>query len=274
MSPPRLAIIGAGHLGCAIIGGLIAAGFPRQKLVATCARPESAAAVRQRFAIEAHCDNQAAASQSEVLLFCVKPAMLPKVAQELATTILANKLPIISAAAGVTLPQLRSYLAENSPIIRAMPNTPALVGWSATALYTDEYSSPAQRQIAEQIFNSIGSTLWLNNEDHLYGVTALSGSGPAYFFILMQALEEAALAMGLPLDIAKPLIVQTALGSAHMVDKTDLSPAELCRQVSSPGGGTEQALKVLEAENFRELLIKAVTAAEQRYRELAAGDKN
>lgn len=269
MKHPRLAIIGAGHLGSAIIGGLIAAGYPKQQLVATCAKLESAAALRQRFAIEAHCDNQAAVAQADMLLLCVKPAVIPEVMSQLAAIITQNKLSIISTAAGITIQQLSGYLSTDLPIIRAMPNTPALVGWSATALYANEHTTPPQRQTAEQIFASIGSTLWLDQEDHLYAVTALSGSGPAYFFLLMQALEEAALALGLPLDIAKPLIVQTALGSAHMVDKTSLSPAELCRQVSSPGGGTEQALRVLESESFRELVVKAVTAAEQRYRALS-----
>lgn len=268
MSQARIAVIGAGHMGGAIIGGLLAADYPAERIVATCAHPQRALALQQQFAIQAGCDNRAAAEQADIVLFCVKPGVLPQVAREVADIIIERDVLVISIAAGMMVKQLSGYLHETVPIICAMPNTPALIGWGATVLYANKQVTVEQRQEAEQIFSSVGTTLWLDQEDHLFTVAALSGSGPAYFFLLMQALEEAAMHLGLPAHIAKSLIVQTALGSAHMVDKTSLSPAELCRQVASPGGGTEQALRVLELENFRQLVVTAVKAAEQRYRKL------
>lgn len=267
MKHPVIAIIGAGHLGSALIGGLIAAGYDANRIWGTAPTSEQLAELRQRLGIQISTDNRIAAEQADIVILAVKPIHISKVTAELAE--LQHKPLIISVAAGTPEHQLHSALGNSVSIIRAMPNTPALIGCGATALYANSFVTETQKQQAEDLFSAVGTIVWLENEEHLFTVTALSGSGPAYFFLLMAALEEAGIKLGLPQKIAHELTVQTALGSARMASESRQSPEDLCNQVASPGGGTEQALHVLESQKFRDLMLQAVSAAEQRYRNLA-----
>lgn len=269
MSSPTVAIIGAGHMGGAILKGLIQSGWDKSKLRASCHSAQHAAEIYKTFQINITQCNQTAIAEAEIILLCVKPQIMAAVVAEISETLKSRPCIVISIAAGITESQLRAWLTPNYPIIRAMPNLPAAIGMSATALYANRFCSAGQRQIAETIFKAIGSIAWVEKEDDFFAITALYGSGPAYFFSLMDALEKAARTYGLSEQLIKNFTLQTALGSAAMAQESLLSSEALCQKVASPGGGTEQALNMLNSLQFNEIILKAVAAAEQRYRKLA-----
>ncbi len=270
MRNTKITVIGAGHLGSAIIGGLIASGHPPTHIWATRPSLPHLEALKERFGIHVSSSNLEGAVHSDVLILATKPQFINPVLLELSTLIAKQQPLIISVAAGVMEAQMRNTLTGNPAIVRAMPNTPALVRSGATTLFANAFVSAAQKQLAEEIFNAVGHTVWLDDEQHIYTVTALSGSGPAYFFLLMEALQEAAVELGLPANIAKTLTIQTALGSARMAQESREELSSLRTQVASKGGGTERALNVLlESGKFHKLVFQAVAAAQQRYQELA-----
>ncbi len=266
----NITLIGAGNLGSAILDGLINAGFSRQHIWATTGSREQLHQLEKRLGIHGSIDNIEATAGADIVILAVKPQIMPAVVAELTTTICQRQPLIISVAAGVPVKFFQQHFGQQSAIVRAMPNTPATVQASATALYANAQVTPGQREQAEKIFNSIGISIWLDDEAQLNLVTAITGSGPAYFFSLLEALESTAMQLGLPQHIAKPLILQTALGSARMASDCKESVDALRKKVTSPGGGTEQALKVLEQGGFNTLILHAVQAALQRYEELGA----
>lgn len=265
MSKPTITFIGAGHMGSALIGGLIGAGYPAASIWATCPTQAHLDDLRARYGIHVSEDNLAAARAADVLVLAVKPPQVAEVVSELCSVILARRLLVISVAAGVSDASIRAQLEPQAAIIRAMPNTPALVGHGVTVLYASVNANAAQRTLAETIFAAVGATLWLDDESHMNTVTALSGCGPAYFFLLVKALEEAALELGLPYQLAHDLTAETALGAAHMVLSSHKTPTELCQQVGPKGSGTERALQVLESGRFKELIYQALQAAERHF---------
>jgi pyrroline-5-carboxylate reductase len=252
-----------------LVGGLVADGVSPGRLGA--AEPDDArrAALQRDFGIEAFADNAAAATQAEVVVLAVKPQVMPQAARAVAPALAGRSALVISIAAGIRTAELARWLGAGVAVVRAMPNTPALLGCGATVLYAGSDVAPAQRELAESILRAVGSVSWVEREDQMDAVTALSGSGPAYFFLLIEAMADAAAELGLPQDLAGLLAVETALGAARMALESDEPVAALRRRVTSPGGTTEAALAALEAGDFRTLVATALQRAEARSRELA-----
>ncbi len=248
-----------------LIGGLIADGYAAKRLRVSDPDSQQLDILRQRCAVYVTHSNEDAAGVADIVLFAVKPQVLKPVAMNLQPLLQARKPLVISIAAGVRLTALGHWLGGGEvPLIRAMPNTPALVQCAATALYANALVDAAQRVQAEAIMRAVGLVVWLDNEDLMDAVTALSGSGPAYFFILMEALESAAVELGLAPGIARQLTLQTAYGAAKMAMGADASAADLRARVTSPGGTTAAAVQVLEDGGLRNLFSRALAAAHAR----------
>lgn len=262
----RIAFLGAGNMANAIIRGLIRAGLDRAKLTATCRRPERKAELERTHGIVVGSDNLEAARAAEVIVLSVKPQALDKLLVQIAPAIDPGKL-VISVAAGVPIAALERRLGEGARIIRTMPNTPCLVGLGATALSGGEHATPADLQLATAMFDSVGITT-IVDESQLDAVTGLSGSGPAYIFLIIEALSDAGVKVGLPRHQALKLAAQTVLGSAQLLLETGAHPGHLKDQVTSPGGTAIAGLHTLEAGGLRTTLIDAVEAATERARQL------
>ncbi|HVL00646.1 MAG TPA: pyrroline-5-carboxylate reductase, partial [Dongiaceae bacterium] len=214
-------------------------------------------------------DNLTACQKADVIVLAVKPQVMADVIAPLKPIVSQRKPLIISIAAGITLAKLEGWLGADTAIVRCMPNTPALVEAGATGLYANANVSPAQREQARAIMASVGLALWLDNEDQIDAVTALSGSGPAYFFLVMEAMIAAGKAMGLSEQVARQLTLQTALGSSQMAITGSVEPAELRRRVTSPGGTTERAIGIMEQQGLRDTFMTALKGAYDRSKELA-----
>ncbi len=252
-----------------LAGGLLKNGWGRDYLLV--ADPDSAArqTLKQVLGIDTTENNVEAASQADIVVLAVKPQILPKVAKELADTVRKKRPLVISIAAGIRTDSLSGWLGKEVPLVRAMPNTAALIGSGATGLYASNNVETEQRNTAETILRTVGVVVWVDNEDLMDVVTALSGSGPAYFFLVMEALESAAIKQGLSADTARLLTLETAFGAAKMALEDGTAPANLRQRVTSPGGTTEQAIQSFEDNNIRAMFEEALDAATRRSRELA-----
>jgi pyrroline-5-carboxylate reductase len=268
MKDQAIAFIGAGNMARSLIGGLIATGSDAGKFWVSAPSSRSLSALRSRFAVHITNDNNVAACAADVLVLAVKPQVLAQVTTGLATTVQRTKPLVISLAAGVRESDVRRWLGGDVAVVRAMSNTPALVQTAATALYANSYVSCEQRDLAESILRAVGMTLWLDNEALMDPVTALSGSGPAYFFLVMELLEEAGVVLGLPRAQARLLTLQTAHGAAKLALEGNQEPAALRAAVTSAGGTTEKALEVLQTGGMRALIMQALQAATARAKEL------
>lgn len=269
MQERKLAFIGSGNMARSLIGGLLQDGHPADLIRASDPDDATRQDLAQRFGITTGASNREAAAWADIVVLAVKPQIIAAVATELADTLQSGRPLVISIAAGIREAALQHWLGAGIAIVRTMPNTPAMVGAGATALHANPHVSAAQRDDAESIMRAAGLTLWLDDEDQMDAVTALSGSGPAYFFLVIEALEEAGRQLGLPAASARLLSLQTAFGAAKMALEADVDSAELRRRVTSPGGTTEQAIGVLEQGGLRELFADALRAAHGRSRELA-----
>jgi len=265
----KLTFIGAGNMAGSIIGGLINNGYPAQLIHATDLDAEKLGKLQSRFGILTGTDNIAASKQSDAIILAVKPQIMAKVLVPLSATIQAHRPLIISIAAGITVNNLQDWLGAETAIVRTMPNMAALVQASATGLFANDTVTARQKEIAFTIFDAIGTAIWFEDEQDIDRVVAVSGSGPAYFFLVMEAMEKAAVNMGLKADIARQLTLQTAFGAAKLALAGDIDSAELRRQVTSPGGTTEQAIMCLEAGGLIPLFEEAMQAAMARSKELA-----
>ena len=263
-----IAFIGGGNMARSLIAGLIADGMPPQRIWVADPSKEQLAGLAASFGIHISTDNRQAAEQADALVLAVKPQVMKAVVEQLAPTVQARKPLVISIAAGIRETDLGRWLGEGAAIVRTMPNTPALVQTGATALYANRHVSPAQRDLAESLLRAAGITQWLDDEALMDPVTAVSGSGPAYFFLLMELMEQAGTRMGLPAETARLLTLQTALGAAKMALESSEDTAVLRQRVTSPGGTTERALSVLEQGGIRELVDQALRAAAERAAEL------
>lgn len=267
---PNIGFIGAGNMASAIIKGMIEQGFPANHLLACDPSPEQLERLSQSLKesqnnIQTSTDNSAAAD-CDILVLAVKPQVLPAVAKPLAAVI-KNDALIISVAAGITIDLLQGYL-QGRAVVRCMPNTPALMGQGAAGLFASDNTTELQKQQAQGIFESVGLTQWLQKETDLDLVTAVSGSGPAYFFLFMESMIEAATAMGLDRDTAYRLCVQTCSGAALMAAH-DSDLAELRKRVTSPNGTTEKAILAFESGGLRQLVHKAMQDCADRSVEMA-----
>ncbi len=266
---PETGFIGAGNMARSLIGGLIADGWDPARIQVADPGSEPLQLIRQLGVTNTGNDNSAVAAGCEVVLLAVKPQVMPAVAREISTAVQQHQPLIISIAAGIREADLRRWLGDRTAIVRCMPNTPALVLSGATALYANPRTSEQQRDLAESLLRAVGLTLWVDNEELMDAVTALSGSGPAYIFLVIEALQAAGNELGLSADQARLLAIQTTFGAAKMALESQDEPAVLRQCVTSPGGTTEQALKVLEAGKLRGLFLEALKSARDRSKQLA-----
>jgi len=266
----RVAILGAGKMGGILLQAFLKNNLllPEQ-IVATVQHPDRAQALSAQFGIEVSTDNLAAAVHADVILLGVKPTQVPALVAEIAPALTPAKL-VLSFAASVRTRSIEDAAGCDLAVIRAMPNTPAMLAAAITALCAGRFVSAEQMAIAQRIFSTVGRTVVLD-EKHMDAVTGLSGSGPAFLYIVVEALAEAGVNVGLPRDVATLLAAQTMLGSAKMVLETGYHPALLKDQVTTPAGCTVDGILELEEGGLRVTLIKAVKRATQRAKELAAG---
>lgn len=269
-----ISFIGGGNMASALIGGLVGAGLDPQRIHV--AEPVEALRdlLAQRWGVQVHATAEAAAASSAVWVLAVKPQVLPDVCRGLAPLAADTAPLVVSIAAGITCAQLDRWLGGDMAIVRTMPNTPALLGAGVTGLHANARVDDARRAQAQQVLEAAGRTVWIEDEVHMDAVTGVSGSGPAYVFLLAEAMEAAALRQGLAPDAARLLVTQTLLGAARMLDEAGEAPAELRRRVTSPNGTTQAAIETFQAGGFEVLVDAAVEAATRRGAELsAANDK-
>ena len=264
-----IAFIGGGNMATSLVGGLIADGLPASQIWVAEPDEERRRSLVRAFAVQTTADNREAARRGDVLVLAVKPQILRQVAEDLSESVQAKHPLVISVAAGVRESDLRPWLGGDVALVRAMPNTPALVRSGATALFANDRVSGAQRELAETILRAVGVVLWLSDESLMDAVTAVSGSGPAYFFLVIEALEKAAITLGLSTQAARLLTVQTALGAAKMALESEEDVDKLLKRVASPGGTTEAALRVLDERGLGDAFLHAVEAAHRRSIQLA-----
>jgi pyrroline-5-carboxylate reductase len=267
MSNTRIAFIGAGNMATSLIGGLRAQGVDAALIRASDPGAEQRAKVAAEHGIELFADNAQAIEGADVVLIAVKPQMMKAVCEALRPSLKPDQL-VVSIAAGITCASMNKWLGEH-PIVRCMPNTPALLRQGVSGLYATPRVSSEQREQAGQLLSAVGIALWLDDEKQLDAVTAVSGSGPAYFFLLIEAMTAAGEKLGLPRETAAQLTLQTALGAALMATDSDVDAAELRRRVTSPAGTTEAAIKSFQAGGFEALVETALTAAAHRSAEMA-----
>lgn len=263
-----IGFIGAGNMASALVGGLLARGQQPGRL----ALADPQAGQLQSFAeqgIFTTTDNIELAHRADILLLAVKPQVMAEVLKPLAATVQARQPLVISIAAGIPVASIERWLGGDLAVVRAMPNTPALVQSGATGLYASAGVSHEQRKQAETILNAVGLTLWVDDESLIDSVTAVSGSGPAYFFYVMEAMIAAGCQLGLDEKTARALTLQTALGAAQMAITADVGPAELRRRVTSPGGTTERAVAVFDEAGLGQTFARALSACAARGQELA-----
>lgn len=269
MSTPRIAFIGGGNMAASLIGGLRAQGTPAASICASDPGEERRAALGAEHGIETFADNGLALEGADIVVLAVKPQVMQPVCRELAGKIRSHQL-IVSIAAGISCQSLQAWLGpQPRAVVRCMPNTPSLLGLGASGLYANEQVDAEQKAHAEQLLSAVGIALWLDDEQLIDAVTAVSGSGPAYFFLMIEAMTAAGEQLGLTREIATRLTLQTALGAARMACDSDVEAAELRRRVSSPNGTTEAAIKAFRAGGFETLVQGAMNAAAQRSAELA-----
>lgn len=270
--PTTITFIGAGNMARSLIVGLLQ---DQANVVLRVADPDQHQldAIRKHWpAVMTTTDNLEAMPGADVVVLAVKPQIMREVSENLASNAQLSRPLFVSIAAGIREEALNRWLGGNQAIVRCMPNTPALVQAGATGLYANQHVSDSQRSAAESLLRAVGITVWFDDETKLDAVTAISGSGPAYFFLVMEAMQAAATQLGLRQEEAHLLIVQTALGAAKLALESDDLPGELRQKVTSKGGTTEAALHVLTTGGLHDLFAQALQAAASRSRELAAAN--
>ncbi|MDJ0654555.1 MAG: pyrroline-5-carboxylate reductase [Xanthomonadales bacterium] len=264
----KIGFIGGGNAAHALATGLIRRGIPADHIMVSDTFPEKCAALKSELGLLTADNNQDVLRFADLLVLSVKPQSLRSAIQSLDISDIEHPPLVISVAAGIGSAQIRKWLGAEWPIVRVMPNTPAQVGAAVSGLYASTGVSETQRFQAEAFAGASGQVVWIEMEDLMDVVTAVSGSGPAYFYLMTELLEEAAVAHGLSPDQARKLTHQTALGAARMLTETTRSPAELRAEVTSKGGTTERALSILEQGRFHKNFKDAVSGAVLRGREL------
>lgn len=275
---PTISFIGAGNMASAIIGGMLDSGFKAASIWVSAPDDSHLQSIKGKFGVSVTTDNRHCAQQADIVVLAVKPQVMRDVCENIAPVVQNTRPLVVSIAAGLEAGNLDQWLGGGLPLVRVMPNTPSLVGKGAAGLFANDQVDDRQRDQVEGIFNSIGSALWVEQESLLHAVTGLSGSGPAYFFLMLEALEQAATDAGLEAATARKLAIQTMAGAAEMAARSEHDPAQLKRNVMSPGGTTEQAINTFEDGGMRELVARAYKAAHDRSqvmaRELAGDSKD
>jgi pyrroline-5-carboxylate reductase len=270
MDAGKIAFIGGGNMGRALVAALRRDGVAAARIAVGETDAALRAALNREFGVAASADNGQVAAGAAVLVLAVKPQDMARVLQPLAAQLLRDRPVLLSIAAGLRTADLARWCGGAVPVVRAMPNRPALVGAGATAVYAAPDVTPPQRALAEAVLRPAGSVVWLDDESQLDAVTALSGSGPAYFFLLAEAMADAGIALGLPPPAARELAIATLHGSGVMAAQGDGDLARLRAEVTSRGGTTEAALRSFADSDLPGVVARAMRAAEQRSRELAA----
>ncbi|MES1925780.1 pyrroline-5-carboxylate reductase [Salinisphaera sp. T31B1] len=259
-----IVFVGGGNMATSLISGLRSAGHPGERITVVEPDADKRTTLTERWDVCAVAEASSEALDADVVVLAVKPQMMRAVATDLSERLDGASPLVISIAAGVPLAGLRTWLGEHLAYVRCMPNTPSLIGAGATGLYADDSVTADQREVAETMLASAGMTAWVGQESLLDAVTATSGSGPAYFFAFMEAMVEGARALGLDEDAARTLVLNTALGAARMAIESGDDPATLRRNVTSPGGTTEQALNTFSEGDLAGLVARAMRSAAER----------
>ncbi|MFA6231220.1 MAG: pyrroline-5-carboxylate reductase [Rhodanobacter sp.] len=265
----RIAFIGGGNMARSLIRGLLRTGWVADAITVSEPGEEPRESLRSEFGIACHAESWLAADNADVLLLAVKPQIMLSVREDLCDTLQRNRPLLISIAAGVRIDQLERWFGDDLPVVRCMPNIPASIGVGATAMCGNHRVSTAQRAHAQHILSAVGLTCWVEDETQMDTITALSGSGPAYFFAFVEALVDAAVAQGLPRDVASALAVQTCLGAGRMLAESQETPSALRRRVTSPNGTTQAALESFTTDGLSRITASAMAAATRRSMELA-----
>jgi len=268
MLKETLSFIGGGNMARSLIGGLIAQGLPATQIVVSDPIEAQRQSLMKQYGVQTTSDNLAAAAQAQVIVLAIKPQEMQSVAQQLAPALTKQQPLVISVAAGIRADALQRWLGGLA-VVRTMPNRPALNGCGVTGMFAPPQVTATQRELAQRIMGAVGKAVWVQQETLIDAVTAVSGSGLVYFFLLMELLEAAGVKLGLPQDTARTLAIETAYGSGLMAREVSDPPGVLREQVTSKGGTTEAALKVFAANDMQRIVDDAVKAAALRSAELA-----
>ncbi|UPG93455.1 pyrroline-5-carboxylate reductase [Luteibacter aegosomatissinici] len=265
----RIAFIGGGNMATALVAGLVRHGAQPGGIAVAEPRAEALQELSRQYGVATYTDNAAAAEGASLLVLAVKPQLMAEVCRGLRTVVQQYRPVVVSIAAGIRIAQIERWLDAALPVVRCMPNTPAMFSAGATGLYANARVSAPQRAEAQHVLDAAGLTVWVPEEEQLDIVTALSGSGPAYFFLMVEALENAAVAQGLDRETARALAAQTALGAGRMLMESGDDAATLRQKVTSPKGTTQAALDSFQADHFPAVVGRAVDAARRRGVELS-----
>lgn len=269
----KIGFIGSGNMAYSLIGGLTSTGVQGSNIWVSDPSTEKTTQLASQFGTNTSDSNSSLVAAVDIVILAVKPQQLADVCREIAPTVQSSKPLVISIAAGITSQAIERWLCTEAKqtvaLVRCMPNTPALVQSGATALYANAQVNDEQKTLSESILRAVGLTLWLNNESEMDAVTALSGSGPAYFFLVIEALEKAGTGLGLDEKTAHLLAIQTAFGASKMALESDDSAETLRKKVTSPGGTTEKAIGILQDGQLEALFAQALEGAKARSIELA-----
>ena len=266
----KLAILGGGNMGRALIGGMLRRGTRPEHITVGDSSQAARESLATDFGVQSTADNATAVELASVVVVAVKPQIAGSVLAPLQPAFQRAHPVVISIAAGIRLAALESWCGGGVPVVRAMPNRPALVGAGATGLFAPASVAGTQREVAERVMQAVGEVIWVGAEDDLDVVTALSGSGPAYFFLLAELLTQGAIDLGLDPAAAKRLAIATLHGAGQLAHGGDGDLARMRAEVTSKGGTTEAAVKSFEAADLRGIVARALEAATRRSRELAA----
>lgn len=269
MNTKKIGFIGGGNMASSLINGLISSSHSPTLLWVSDNNEETLYNLQTTLKVNVSANNSDVVNAVDVVVLAVKPQILKGVAKQIASDLRGRDVLVVSIAAGIAQDSLSAWLGEDIACVRCMPNTPALVRTGATALHANRNVNSEQKDLAENILRAVGISLWVEHESELDAVTAVSGSGPAYFFLLMEVMEQAAVELGLDEAAARLLIQQTALGAAKIALESDETPRQLRQRVTSPGGTTEQAIKMFEQGNFAQLVSTALHAARDRSIEMS-----
>ena len=271
-SPRRsiIAFIGGGNMASSIIGGLIHSGWSQDQFRVADPLEAQREKLQNEFGIKTFADNASCIEEANVVIFATKPQVLKQVVVPLSETLRQQKPLIISIAAGIQSQHILHWIGDELPCVRVMPNTPALVNYGVSGLFATPLAKEADQQLAQSLMQAVGKVVWVDNEDLIDTVTGVSGSGPAYFFKMMELMMQAGVEHGLDPDKARELVIETARGAAELISQSEHSPAALRRNVTSPGGTTEAGIQFMEKENIDQAITGGVTAAILRSQQLAS----
>jgi pyrroline-5-carboxylate reductase len=265
---PNIAFVGVGNMARSIFSGMLASGYPAEKIIGTSRTAEKRDYYHEQYGITMLAENDVALSQADVVVLCVKPAQMQDVIEAFSASVREDQL-FISVAAGVELDAMAHWLGKPVALVRSMPNTPSQLGVGMTGLIANQHTSNEQKAWVSELFSSIGHSVWVDDEEHMHTVTSLSGSAPAYFFRFLEAMIKNAQQQGMDEKTSRELASRTMLGAARMVIELDEPIAQLRKNITSPKGTTEQALLSFEASDIDKIVADAMTACVNRSKEMA-----